>query len=86
MPEICRFYGIIIRMFVDDHAPPHFHAYYGEFEILIDIIDFRVLAGSFPPKALGLVMEWTATHKSELLENWSLASERKNTHKIDPLR
>ena len=51
MPEISRFYGIIVRMFTDDHAPPHFHAFYNEFEILMDIEDFRILAGNFPPKS-----------------------------------
>lgn len=85
MPEICRFYGIIIRMFADDHLPPHFHAYYNENEILIDIITYRLLAGSFPPKALSLVIEWTVLHQAELNENWHLAKQRKHTFKIAPL-
>jgi len=59
MPEISRFYGIIIKMFFDDHNPPHFHALYGDHEVLIDINTFAVFAGHLPPRALGLVIEWT---------------------------
>jgi phosphomannomutase len=57
MPEIARFYGIIIKMFFEDHNPPHFHAQYGELEVLIDINTFAVFAGHLPPRALGLVIE-----------------------------
>jgi hypothetical protein len=84
-PEISRFYGIIVRMFTDDHTPPHFHAYYNEFEILMDIENFKILAGNFPPKALALIIEWAAIHKSELIKNWELARSKKPTFKIEPL-
>lgn len=57
MPEISRFYGIIIRMYFDDHAPPHFHAYYGEHEALIDLNTLAVLYGKLPARALGLTVE-----------------------------
>ena len=57
MPEISRFYGIIIRMYFDDHAPPHFHAFYGGESVVIDIQHLAVLTGNVPPRALGLVME-----------------------------
>ncbi len=57
MPEISRFYGIIVRMFTDDHAPPHFHAFYNEFEILMDIEDFRILAGNFPHMCSDLIIQ-----------------------------
>ena len=86
MPELCRFFGIIIRMYVDDHFPAHFHAYYNEHEILVDIYNFSIIAGSFPPKAMGLVMEWATMHKHELLENWELARGKKHTYKIEPLQ
>jgi len=66
--------------------PPHFHAYYNEYEILVDITNYRVMYGFFPPKALGLVMEWMALHKTELLQNWELAFNRKHTFKIEPLK
>ncbi len=86
MPELCRFYGIIIRMFTDDHNPPHFHAFYNEYEALINIDNFSIIMGSLPPKAIGLVMEWAAMHKKELLDNWNLASSKKHTNKITPLQ
>ena len=57
MPELSRFYGIVIRMFYEDHLPPHFHAYYGGHEVLIHIETLAVIAGELPPRAMGLVME-----------------------------
>ena len=57
MPEISRFYGIIIKMYYDDHNPPHFHAEYGEYQALIRIEDFTLMKVDLPPRALGLVME-----------------------------
>jgi len=56
MPELCRFYGIIIRMYFDDHAPPHFHAFYGEYQALMNIETLAVLRGHLPPRAHGLVV------------------------------
>jgi hypothetical protein len=56
MPTISAFYGILIRMFFNDHAPPHFHARYGEFEATIDIDTLEVLEGKLPPRALSLAL------------------------------
>ena len=56
MPEISRFYGIIIYMFYEDHAPPHFHVKYNEHEAVISLEDFAVTQGKLPAKAIGLVM------------------------------
>jgi hypothetical protein len=86
MPEISRFYGIVIAMFYDDHNPPHFHARYGSFKAAIRIRDFTVLEGLLPPKALGLVMEWVAIHKDELLKEWELAKQLKPLFTIEPLK
>jgi len=72
-------------MFYDDHNPPHLHARYGEFEILINITDLSVFAGQFPPRAFGLLMEWTSLHNDELLVNWNLAKELKPLNPIAPL-
>ena len=58
MPEISRFFGIVILMFYNDHSPPHFHARYGEHRATIAIEPLAVLTGLLPPRALGLVMEW----------------------------
>ena len=84
MPEICRFYGIIIQMFFNDHNPPHFHAVYGEYKIVININD-EVVEGFMPKRALKLVFEWMEIHKSELLENWILAQNGELPKKIEPL-
>ena len=70
MPIISIFFGIVIRMFHGDHAPPHFHASYQGFEALIAVEDGRVLAGALPKRALRIVQEWGAAHRGELLENW----------------
>lgn len=85
MPEISRFYGIIIAMFFDDHNPPHFHARYGEYKAAIGIHDLRILEGSMPPKALGLIVEWAAQHKEELLKDWDMVQKNQTPQKIAPL-
>jgi len=64
MPEICRFYGIIIRMYYDDHNPPHFHAFYGDDEAWININTLAVFSGNLPGRALGLVIEWASMHQT----------------------
>ncbi len=84
MPEISRFLGIIIAMFYKDHAPPHFHAMYGEYVITVEIVS-GVINGRFPKRALRHVLEWLELHKDELLENWQLAEEKKPLKKIAPL-
>jgi hypothetical protein len=86
MPEISRFYGIIIAMFFDDHNPPHFHAHYGGEKIAIEIDSFRVLEGKISPRALGLVIEWASQHKNELQDDWELAKNNRVPEKIEPLK
>jgi hypothetical protein len=85
MPEISRFYGIVIRMNINDHPPPHFHAYYGEQEALVDIRNGAIHRGSLPPRALRLVNEWFALHQAELQENWNRAEAELPLLSIDPL-
>ena len=67
MPTISTFYGILIRMFFNDHAPPHFHARYGEFEATIDIDTQGVIQGELPRRALSLVQEWAMIHRECLM-------------------
>jgi len=86
MPTISRFYGIVIGMFFDEHAPPHFHAKYAEHEASIDIRNLTVLRGSLPPKALSLVMEWAATHQDELMADWDMAMKHGELQAIEPLK
>ncbi|MBI4909552.1 MAG: DUF4160 domain-containing protein [Acidobacteria bacterium] len=85
MPTISAFYGILIRMFFRDHAPPHFHVRYGEFEATVEIATLEIMEGSLPRRALNLVQEWAAQHKEELVEAWQFCSENKHPAKIDPL-
>jgi hypothetical protein len=84
VPEVSRFFGIVIAMYHDDHQPPHFHARYAGNEIQVGIDDGRV-RGRFPPRALGLVLEWWSLHQHELAENWQLVSDGKEPAKIHPL-
>ena len=86
MPEICRFYGIIIAMFFDDHNPPHFHARYGGNNVVIDINNLSVLEGKIPPRALNMVIEWAKSHQDELLNDWELAKNNQSPEKIEPLK
>jgi hypothetical protein len=85
MPEICRFYGIIIQMFFNDHNPPHFHVVYGDFKAVININD-EIVEGFMPKRALKLVFEWMELHKTELLANWELAQNGELPKKIEPLK
>jgi hypothetical protein len=85
MPTISSFYGILIRMFYNDHAPPHFHARYGEFEATIEIDSMMVREGELPARALRLVTEWAAAHKAELMEDWRMCRANAVPAKIDPL-
>jgi hypothetical protein len=85
MPTISEFLGILILMFYDDHSPPHFHARYGEFEVMLQISPLEVINGKFPRKALSLVIEWAQAHQDELLENWNYAANNKKLSKIPPL-
>ena len=71
-------------MYIREHAPPHFHAEYGEYEITVDI-NSGVVTGKFPRRALTAVLEWYLLHKDELMDNWEAAEQRKPLNKIKPL-
>jgi hypothetical protein len=86
MPEVSRFFGIVIRMHFRDHAPPHFHAIYGEFEVEIAIQTLELLEGRLPPRALGLTIEWAGQHQAELMVDWELAAAHQRLRTIEPLR
>lgn len=85
MPEISRFFGIVIYMNFNEHNPPHFHAKYGKCEISICINNFQIIAGKFPPKAYLLLIEWANSHKSELMKNWHELRKEHQPKKIKPL-
>lgn len=85
MPEISRFYGIVITMYFSDHNPPHFHARYGSDKAEYDIQTLEVLVGKLPKRANLLVIEWALEHRDELLQNWTKAIVPSELEKIKPL-
>lgn len=85
MPELIRFYGIIIRMFYGDHPPPHFHAVYQGEEVQVSIESLEVIKGRMRRRALALVLEWAALHREELRRAWDVASRNQEPDKIEPL-
>ncbi|MCK9173163.1 DUF4160 domain-containing protein [Desulfuromonas thiophila] len=85
MPAISMFYGIVIQMFWMEHPPPHFHALYAEYEVLINIQTLEVLKGSLPRRAMVMVLEWANEHRAELMEAWNQCVHMQPPQKIEPL-
>ncbi|MGB9775533.1 MAG: DUF4160 domain-containing protein [Anaerolineae bacterium] len=85
MPEISRFFGITIKMYFDDHPPPHFYAEYGEYRAVIDIDTLTVFGGYLPPRVLGMTVEWALEHRAELLDLWKRATPGWPLYKLPPL-
>nr|VFK39326.1 MAG: protein of unknown function (DUF4160) [Candidatus Kentron sp. SD]VFK44042.1 MAG: protein of unknown function (DUF4160) [Candidatus Kentron sp. SD] len=83
MPEICRFYGIIIRMFLIDreHPPRHIHIKYGDHTAVMDLENLGIVEGKLPQRCLRLVREWAQIHQQELIEMW----DTQDFHLIEPL-
>ena len=86
MPTISMFRGIKIYINWSEHRPPHFHASYGEDEVIVSIKDIEVLEGAMPGKQLKMLLGWAALHQDELEENWELAEKKQELFPIDPLR
>jgi len=87
MAEISRFFGIIIQMFGNDHNPPHFHAIYNEYRVLIEIETGEILQGSLPSRQLKFVQVWADIHKDELMNNFNnLRADIQTFNKIKPLQ
>ena len=85
MPQISRFFGIVIAMYYNDLAPPHFHARYAEHEATFSIDTLVLLEGSLPRRATALVLEWAAQHRDELANDWELARQVQPLKAIPPL-
>ena len=85
MPLLCEFFGIKIYMYWEDHSPPHFHAKYNEYEIMVDIQKAVVLKGFFPSKELKLVLAWCEIYREDLILDWNLSKESKELIRIKPL-
>lgn len=89
MPELCRFFGIVIAMYWErdtKHHTPHFHAIYNEFDCKYEIPNLNVLDGKLPKRAHGMVTEWAKLHMDELVRNWEKAVQNKPIDKIKPLK
>jgi hypothetical protein len=89
MPELCRFYGIVIRMFVEAgerHHRPHFHANYQEFAAIFAIEPLQLIAGSLPQRQRRLVEAWAELHEPELLHDWTMLTSGKLPESIKPLQ
>jgi hypothetical protein len=82
VPEVTRFYGIVIKLFFGDHPPPHFHAVYGEYNALFNIETLEMIEGDLPPRAMKMVIEWATREQSELIRMWNL----QEFHKLPPLK
>jgi hypothetical protein len=85
MPQVCYFFGIVIRMYYSDHIPPHFHAEYGEYEAVYEIDTLDVLRGGLPRRAHALVVEWATLYRPELRANWDRARLSLSLVAISPL-
>jgi len=85
MPEISRFYGIVITLYFNDHNPPHFHVRYAEHLAEVDMQTLEIISGYLPKRAYALVVEWATEHREELMKNWNLAQNQENLNKIKPL-
>jgi hypothetical protein len=86
MPEISRFYGIVIFMYFKDHFPPHFHAVYNEYEALMSIETGEIMQGDLPKRQLRLVQAWTELNREGLYENFELLnSDNPSFIKLNPL-
>jgi len=86
MPEICRFYGIVIALYYNEHNPPHFHAKYAEFKAEIDIRTLQIITGELPQRAKAMVLEWADEHRDELMLDWELARQNSELKRIEPLK
>lgn len=84
MPTISMFYGIIIRMYYDDHNPPHFHAFFGEYKATFNF-DGELIDGNMPNSKMKLISAWALIHKEDLMANWKLAKDSESLYNINPL-
>ena len=86
MPTISIFYGLVIRMYFNDHAPPHFHVEYAEFKATVSIQTLTIATGKLPRSAQMLVLDWAELHQAELLEDWQLCMDKQQPRQIAPLQ
>lgn len=85
MPIISRFFGMVIRMFFNEHAPPHFHVEYAEYTGVVNIRTLELTDGKLPRRALELVRDWAELHQDELMRDWDLCQQHQQPLEIAPL-
>lgn len=85
MPELSRFYGIVVQVYYGDHPPPHVHATYGEYSVVLDVETLAVIQGRLPARALGMLIEWATLHQAELRDAFRKAANLERPDKIEPL-
>lgn len=85
MPEISRFYGIVVRMYYDEHPPPHFHVSYQDADASVRIDTLELVRGTLPRRAMVLVAEWALAHRDELRQNWARVERGEPLRPISPL-
>ena len=85
MPILSTFFGIIVRVYHDDHEPPHVHVQYGEFEAIVEISTGRVLAGRLPPRVRRILAEWLRERRDAVAKAWAIARQHRTPPRIRPL-
>ena len=86
MPTISSFYGILIRMYFNDHEPAHFHVQYAEFKATVQIQTLSIASGELPRRAEELVLDWAELHLEELKQNWARCQSKLPPKAIPPLK
>ena len=85
MPIISTFFGIVVRVFHDDHEPPHVHVQYGEHKAVVEIATGRILAGRLPPRVRRILLEWLRLRRNEVVKAWTIAREQRIPPRVRPL-
>ena len=85
MPVIARFYGIEVKMYVNDHGIPHVHAIYAEYELVIGINPAKVISGNAPRRVQSMMLEWIGLHQTELEDNWKRCRKHELPIPVAPL-
>jgi hypothetical protein len=86
MPEISRFFGMVILMYWDEHNPPHFHVRHGDDTAVINIKSLELMEGALSRRALNMILDWAELHQQQLLKDWDLCQQSLLPNKIEPLK
>jgi hypothetical protein len=84
VPEVSRFFGIVVAMYFAEHGPPHFHVAHNGQHATVEI-NSGLVHGTLAPRSRSMVLEWLGLHRRELMENWQRARRRERVLPIPPL-